>query len=80
MSDTKLVADTIAELQDKIATQREVICNLTAMNDELQAKIDNAIKEIENERDSFSVLGYSSDDVKHGMTKAIEILNRNIGE
>ena len=40
MSDAKLTVDTIAELQETIATQREVICNLTAMNDELQAKLD----------------------------------------
>ena len=40
MSDTKLTVDTIAELQNEIATQREVICNLNAMNDELQAKLD----------------------------------------
>lgn len=45
MSDAKLTVDTIAELQETIATQREVICNLTAMNDELQAKLDK-IKEI----------------------------------
>ena len=36
----RLTVDTIAELQETIATQREVICNLTAMNDELQAKLD----------------------------------------
>lgn len=48
MSDAKLVADTIAELQDKIATQREGICNLNAMNDELQAKLDK-IEQIVNE-------------------------------
>jgi len=39
MRDTKLIADTIVEFQNEIATQREVICNLTAMNDELQEKI-----------------------------------------
>jgi uncharacterized coiled-coil protein SlyX len=40
MSDAKLTVDTIAELQAEVATQREVICNLNAMNDELQAKLD----------------------------------------
>jgi len=39
MSDAKLTVDTITELQNKIATQREVICNLNSMNDELQEKI-----------------------------------------
>lgn len=48
MSDTKLTVDAIAELQNEIATQREVICNLTAMNDELQAKLDK-IEQIVNE-------------------------------
>ncbi|SET05863.1 hypothetical protein SAMN02910413_1682 [Pseudobutyrivibrio sp. C4] len=45
MSDAKLTVDTIVELQNEIATQREVICNLNAMNDELQAKLDK-IKQI----------------------------------
>lgn len=27
-------------VQEKVATQRELICNLNAMNDELQAKLD----------------------------------------
>jgi chromosome condensin MukBEF complex kleisin-like MukF subunit len=36
----RLTVDIIAELQETIATQREVICNLNAMNDELQAKLD----------------------------------------
>lgn len=40
MSDAKLAVDTIAELHNEIATQREVICNLNAMNDKLQGKLD----------------------------------------
>lgn len=39
MSDAKLTVDAITELQNEIATQREVICNLNSMNDELQEKI-----------------------------------------
>jgi hypothetical protein len=50
MNDAELTVNTIAELQDKIATQREVICNLTAMNDELQAKLDK-IEQIVNNYD-----------------------------
>ena len=48
MNDIELTVDTIAELQNEIATQREVICNLNAMNDELQAKLDE-IEQLLNE-------------------------------
>lgn len=41
----RLTVDAITGLQEEIATQREVICNLTAMNDELQAKLEK-IKQI----------------------------------
>ncbi len=47
-SNAKLTVDTIAELQNEIATQREVICNLNAMNDKLQAKLDK-IEQLLNE-------------------------------
>lgn len=36
MSDIDLTVDAIAELQNKITTQREVIYNLNTMNDELR--------------------------------------------
>lgn len=52
-SDAKLTVDTIAGLQEEIATQREVICNLTSMNDELQAKVDK-IKQIVNKPRIFA--------------------------
>lgn len=48
----RLTVEAIAELQDKIATQREVICNLNAMNDELQDKLDK-IEQIVDSRDGF---------------------------
>ena len=48
MNDAKLAVNTIAELQNEITTQREVICNLNAMNDELQTKL-NKIEQIINE-------------------------------
>lgn len=51
MRDTKLIADTITELQNEIATQREVICNLNTMNDELQSKLDK-IEQIVNDYDT----------------------------
>ena len=50
MSDAKLIVDTIVAFQNEIATQREIICNLNAMNDELQAKLDK-IKQIVNNYD-----------------------------
>lgn len=53
MNDAKLTVDIIAELQNEIATQREVICNLNAMNDELQAKLDK-IEQIVNEPRIFA--------------------------
>lgn len=53
MADIKLVVDTITGLQETIATQREVICNLNAMNDELQAKLDK-IKQIVNKPRIFA--------------------------
>ena len=51
MSDAELTVDTIAELQNEIATQREVICNLNTMNDELQSKLDK-IEQIVNDYDT----------------------------
>ena len=48
ISNAKLTVDVIAELQEKITTQREIICNLNAMNDELQAKLDK-IEQIIND-------------------------------
>lgn len=49
-SDVKLTVDAILGLQEMIATQREVICNLNAMNDELQAKVEK-IRQIVNNYD-----------------------------
>ena len=46
----RLTVEAIMGLQEIIATQREVICNLNAMNDELQAKLDK-IKQIVNSYD-----------------------------
>ena len=46
----RLIVDIIAGFQEEIATQREVICNLNVMNDELQANIDK-IKQIVNNYD-----------------------------
>lgn len=46
----RLTVEVIVGLQNEIATQREVICNLNAMNDELQAKLDK-IKQIVNSYD-----------------------------
>jgi chromosome condensin MukBEF complex kleisin-like MukF subunit len=41
----RLTVKAITELQEIIETQRELICNLNAMNDKLQAKLDK-IKQI----------------------------------
>ena len=51
MSDAKLTVDAIAGLQNEIATQREVICNLNAMNDKLKAKLDG-IEQIVKDHDN----------------------------
>lgn len=49
MSDAKLTVDTIAELQEEVATKQEVIHHLIAMNDELAIKLEDAIEEIKQE-------------------------------
>lgn len=46
----RLTVKAITELQETIETQRELICNLNAMNDELQSKLDK-IKQIVNNYD-----------------------------
>lgn len=39
LNDIELAVEIVARLHEEVATQREVICNLNAMNDELQEKI-----------------------------------------
>lgn len=50
MSDEELVVKIIAGLTIEVETKQEVIYNLTAMNDELQAKVDK-IEQIVNNYD-----------------------------
>lgn len=45
LNDIELGVEIVARLQEEVATQREVICNLNVINDELQAKLDR-IKQI----------------------------------
>ncbi len=49
----RLTVEAISELQEKIATQREVICNLNAMNDELQAKVDKIEQIVERFKSQY---------------------------
>lgn len=51
MSDEELVVKIIAWLTIEVETKQGVICNLTAMNDELQAKVDKIEQIIDSEVD-----------------------------
>ena len=80
MRDTKLIVDTIAELQNEIATQREVICNLNAMNDELLEKIAKAKAEIELFLEQEKVEDGTYTEVGEGIAIALGLLKNEIGE
>ena len=80
MSDAKLIVDTIAELQAEVATQREVICSLNAMNDELLEKIAKAKAEIELFLEQEKVEDGTYTDVGQGIAIALGLLKNELGE
>lgn len=79
-SDAKLTVDTIAELQNEIATQREVICNLNTMNDELLEKIAKAKTNIEIMLEQEKQADGTYTDVGQGIAIALGLLKNEIGE
>ena len=76
----RLAVEVITELQNEIATQREVICSLNAMNDELLEKIAKAKAEIELFLEQEKVEDGTYTEVGEGIAIALGLLNNEIGE